>query len=299
MKKYLSFGLSLFVLGFMIVGTASNASAANISIFVVAGAGGSISPAGVIGPDFPSTPVVSVAQGSSQTFTITPNAGASVLDVLVDGLSVGAVTSYTFNLPVTSKNHSIEASFTEPEMIVVKTVAGAGGSISPAGPISVPRGSDQTLNIIPDAGYHVLDVVVTFGGNTHLGGVKSYTFTNLQHNQTITASFEADLPPSGGGGGSTGGGQIIPPTTPATEGKVLGAQTFQFTKTLRLGMKGDDVLELHKKLTDLGFYKGPIDNKFGLLLQAAVKAFQKANPPLKMDGVVGAKTRTVLNTANK
>ncbi|MFA5841157.1 MAG: peptidoglycan-binding domain-containing protein [Candidatus Paceibacterota bacterium] len=82
---------------------------------------------------------------------------------------------------------------------------------------------------------------------------------------------------------------------PHSDGKVLGAETFQFYRTLKYGMTGDDVLELHKKLTVLGYYKGPIDDGFGYILEAAIKAFQKANPPLKMDGIVGPETREILN----
>jgi uncharacterized repeat protein (TIGR02543 family) len=56
-------------------------------ITVTAGNGGSISPSGSI----------SVANGSSKTFTITPDKGYVIADVLVDGKSVGAVSSYTFS----------------------------------------------------------------------------------------------------------------------------------------------------------------------------------------------------------
>lgn len=63
------------------------------------GANGTISPSGA----------VSVNGGTNQTFTITPNANYHVADVLVDGVSVGAVTSYTFT-NVTA-NHAIAATF--------------------------------------------------------------------------------------------------------------------------------------------------------------------------------------------
>lgn len=63
------------------------------------GAGGSISP---------STPVT-VNYGANSTFTITPNPGYHVAGVLVDGTSVDAETSYTFNNVV--GNHTIVASF--------------------------------------------------------------------------------------------------------------------------------------------------------------------------------------------
>lgn len=100
--------------------------------------------------------------------------------------------------------------------------------------------------------------------------------------------------------GNSNGNETLPPSPltpplPPSTGEVLGAETFQFTRTLRRGMKGNDVLELHKKLTELGFYKGVVDDIFGKELEKAVKAFQKANPPLKVDGIVGPLTRAVLN----
>jgi hypothetical protein len=69
------------------------------TITASAGSGGSISPSGSI----------TVNHGDTPTFTITPNAGYHVSDALVDGSSVGAVSSYTF-LPV-SASHTIVASF--------------------------------------------------------------------------------------------------------------------------------------------------------------------------------------------
>ena len=68
------------------------------TITATAGDNGSISPAGA-----------SVYRGDDQTFTITPNEGYEVADVLVDGSSVGAVSSYTFQ-DVTA-DHTIYATF--------------------------------------------------------------------------------------------------------------------------------------------------------------------------------------------
>ena len=70
------------------------------TITATAGDGGSITPAGE----------VSVKEGASQTFTITASEGYAIADVLVDGQSVGAVDSYTFE-NVTA-NHTIAAVFT-------------------------------------------------------------------------------------------------------------------------------------------------------------------------------------------
>src|SRR2546427_318165 len=71
------------------------------TITATAGAGGSISPAGA----------TTVACGGSQTYTIAPDDKCHVIaDVKVDGVSVGAVASYTFSDVQT--NHSIDATFT-------------------------------------------------------------------------------------------------------------------------------------------------------------------------------------------
>ena len=69
------------------------------TITATAGTGGSISPSGA----------VTVNEGNSQTFTITPASGYAISDVKVDGVSVGAVSSYTFSN--VTKDHTISASF--------------------------------------------------------------------------------------------------------------------------------------------------------------------------------------------
>jgi len=68
-------------------------------ITATAGKGGTISPSGD----------VIVNYGSSQTFTITPDPNYHILDVLVDDVSVGRVSTYTFE-NITSY-HTIEAVF--------------------------------------------------------------------------------------------------------------------------------------------------------------------------------------------
>ena len=60
--------------------------AATHTITATAGSGGSISPSGE----------VAVTEGTDQAFTITPDEGNKVRDVAIDGKSVGALGSYTF-----------------------------------------------------------------------------------------------------------------------------------------------------------------------------------------------------------
>jgi hypothetical protein len=61
-----------------------------------------------------------------------------------------------------------------------------GGSIDPSGSISVPYGGNQTFAITADTGYHIADVTVDGGS---VGTVSSYTFTNVQAEHTIAATF--------------------------------------------------------------------------------------------------------------
>jgi hypothetical protein len=80
-------------------GTYSLTRSINI-ITASAGAGGTINPTGT----------VEVNAGADQTFQFVPDSGYIVLDVIVDGSSVGSKTSYTFT--EVSSNHTISVTFT-------------------------------------------------------------------------------------------------------------------------------------------------------------------------------------------
>lgn len=144
------------------------------TITATAGENGTIDPSGSIELD----------HGSDQSFTITPNIGYDIADVLVDGSSVGAVAVYNFE-NVTA-DHTIAVSFSIQTFTITAT-AGANGTIDPSGEVSVGYGSDQSFSIIPDDGYHIVDVLVD---GTSVGAVSSYLFENVTTAHTIAASFE-------------------------------------------------------------------------------------------------------------
>ena len=68
----------------------------------------------------------------------------------------------------------------------IKATAGAGGSISPSGNVSVREGRDQTFTITPDKGYAVSNVKID---GKSIGAVKSYTFENVKKSHTIEVVF--------------------------------------------------------------------------------------------------------------
>ena len=68
----------------------------------------------------------------------------------------------------------------------IKATAGAGGSISPSGNVSVREGRDQIFTITPDKGYAVSNVKID---GKSIGAVKSYTFENVSRTHTIEVIF--------------------------------------------------------------------------------------------------------------
>jgi hypothetical protein len=153
----------------------------NYTITASAGIGGSITPTGA----------VSVVQGANQSFAIAASAGYTISNVLVDGISQGAVASYTFTN--VAANHTISASFSP--IVVNYTItasAGNGGSITPTGAVSVVQGANQSFAIAANAGYKISAVTVD---GISAGAVASYTFTNVRANHTIAAAFVPDINP--------------------------------------------------------------------------------------------------------
>ena len=138
-----------------------------------AGVGGSISPFGNIQP----------ISGANQPFTITANAGYHILDVQVDGSSIGAVDNYT--LTNVTSYHTIAASFAVNTCTITAT-SGTGGAISPSGAVPVTYGGNQTFTITANPFYRIYDLEVD-GGSVGVGS--SYPFSNVTIDHTIAATF--------------------------------------------------------------------------------------------------------------
>lgn len=124
--------------------------------------------------------------GQSPLFAITPDAGYGIVNVMVDGVNVGAVTSYQF--PALTADHTLSATFAQYQYVITAT-AGNGGTISPVGATNMVSGGNQTYTITPATGYHITDVYVD---GASVGAVGTYTFSNVTANHTIFAAFEAN-----------------------------------------------------------------------------------------------------------
>lgn len=128
---------------------------------------------------------VELQHHDSATFNIVANteSGYYLYDVLVDGISKGAITEYKFT-DVKDK-HTIEAIF-KLHTYDIEVIQGANGKIEPT-TSEVEFGSNQTFKILPDEGYEVKDVIVD--GNS-VGAVSTYNFVDVREKHTITAVFE-------------------------------------------------------------------------------------------------------------
>lgn len=146
-----------------------------------AGEGGTITPSGD----------VLVAHGNSAVFTITPEKGYHVKEVLADNKAV-ALTDNQYTFTDVKEPHTISASFEKDiTTVTISASAGEGGTISPSGEIAAEIGSSVEFTVTPDDGYHVKAVLVD-DAIVSLTDDK-YVFTDVKEPHTISASFEKDV----------------------------------------------------------------------------------------------------------
>ena len=145
----------------------------NYKITASAGVGGSISPSGA----------TTLNDGASQSYTIVPATGYRIVDVKVDGVSVGAINNYNFgNIKAI---HTIVVAFAV-NSYSISALSNATGTISPSGTTAVNWGGSQTYTITPSVGYHVAGVTVD---GSSVGAVGNFSFSNVTANHSITANF--------------------------------------------------------------------------------------------------------------
>jgi hypothetical protein len=110
-----------------------------------------------------------------------------VADVVVDGVSVGAVASYTFsNITAT---HTISATFAI-NTYTITASAGAGGVIMPPSAQTVSYGSTVSYALVPQPGYRIDSVIVDGHPAGPSGSSASgYDFVNVTADHSISVTF--------------------------------------------------------------------------------------------------------------
>jgi YD repeat-containing protein len=127
--------------------------------------------------------------GSMPTYSIIPDANYHIVDVTVNGSSVGAVATYT--LPAgTSGPVTIAATFAV-DQFSITTSAGVNGTITPSQMVNFGANS-APVTVVPLTGYLIAGVTVDGSPQTISDPQSfSYTFTNVTTNHGVTASFAA------------------------------------------------------------------------------------------------------------
>ena len=150
---------------------------ASYIVTLSAGEGGTVSPSGE----------QSVKHGADLAVNITANEGWQIADVLVDGVSVGAVATYTFE--AVTANHTLEARFEEITYTITLN-AGEGGSVNPSGEQQVKAGEDLAVAITANEGFVIEDVLVD---GQSVGALESYTFEAVTADHSLEATFKPDV----------------------------------------------------------------------------------------------------------
>ncbi|KKM85923.1 hypothetical protein LCGC14_1284170, partial [marine sediment metagenome] len=144
------------------------------SIFASAGANGRISPEGQIKVD----------EGSEQAFTIVPDAGYFISEILVDGNLQDIKDNYLFQN--VEEAHTITVAFAPITHTIIAT-ATIGGIINPVGSSLVTEGSSVPYDIVPENGYRIFDVIVD---GISQGVTDFYQFIQVKESHAIDAIFE-------------------------------------------------------------------------------------------------------------
>jgi hypothetical protein len=149
-------------------------------ITAIASSHGTINPIGTVVVDWNAT----------QSFTVTPDTNYRIVEVVVDGVSLGAITSYTFT-GVTA-NHNITAEFaaTTTTSYYFINVTSSHGTPTPSAQINPGDSFTASVtNYEGDSSHRWICTGYSIDGNTPVSGT-NYTFTNVQANHTIAFNLQ-------------------------------------------------------------------------------------------------------------
>lgn len=121
-------------------------------------------------------------QGQSCTVSASANSGYTFTNWTENGTQVSTNANYTFTV---TGNRILVAHFAQ-NTYTIHASAGANGTITPSGTITVTHGANQSFAMIPDNGYIVQDVFID--GNS-VGPMNSYSFTNVTADHYIHVTF--------------------------------------------------------------------------------------------------------------
>jgi hypothetical protein len=150
------------------------------TITVVSNANGVISP---------NTNQIIIA-GDNSYFVFSANAGYHISSVLIDGVNnQNAIDNGNYTFTNVQQNHIIDVKFSV-NQFTINASSGNNGTISPIGNTVVNQGVNQVFSISPNVGYEIDQVYVDGVNNPTAVNSGRYTFTNVQQNHIISATFK-------------------------------------------------------------------------------------------------------------
>jgi len=225
---------------------------------------------------------ITFSGGANNYYYVTYNSSSSTASTTVSGsnLTVSGIANGTAVIVVCSSNNSCS-----PISVSVGTTSTTSNSIvlSPNN-LSLKSGTGSIVSISGGSNYYV-----SSNSNPNIASIA------IVGNKAIVAGL---------GTGSANisicqsAGQCATLSIGVTSGTSPNSSTtsskYKFTSLLYIGISSDEVLELQKKLTEEGYFSGPLTGKYGGLTYAAVIEYQKAHG-IRQTGNVGDATRAALN----
>jgi predicted GH43/DUF377 family glycosyl hydrolase len=166
---------------------------------------------------------VGVSDGDTPTFTITADVGYHIADVLVDGSTVGPVSSYQF-AAVHEDGHTIAASFASNVCTLTVSVNPVGsGTVDASGGV-YPYGTVVTVTALAESGYYFIGWGLDDAFVSPPSSTISVTM-NADHDLTAFFQSQSDLWPK------YGTGPVLSPsygTSAWDSDQIYGARPFAF-----------------------------------------------------------------------
>jgi len=174
----------------------------DFNITATAGVGGSISPPGN----------TIVPYGDNQTFSITPDEGYFIEEVLIDGVPALTTEEQVFS-NVTS-NHTISVTFAQnanPEVYAFSAISEIGGTVTGTESGYYEEGTPINVVATANSGYHFTGWIIEVADTTDSIDSNPAEFSMPPNTVVLTATFEANPPDTytlnviGGEGGTVSG----------------------------------------------------------------------------------------------
>ena len=148
-----------------------------ISVWTVtttAGAHGAVTPNGA----------VSVNDGDNKSFDIFPGIGYEIDEILLD--SAPQIVANPFTVVNVTADMTLDVTF-KLQTLTVTASAGANGSVAPSGATPVTYGDGYQLDITPDTGYEIDEILLDGAPQTV---ANPYIVPSVEANHTVVVSFK-------------------------------------------------------------------------------------------------------------